>query len=240
MPGSAIFAAAWHPPPSSPARASLRCAGHRRRPPSPWAASHCRRCGGTNTMMRSPPARSLSGGTLGFTFPPSAGLVIYGILTEQAIGRLFLAGVVPGIILTLLFIATIWIVTTHPQGGRAFRSACVDGRAHGDARPRLQHRPRRLHHDRRHLSRPVHADRGLRLRRQLYAAGRAGAAQAELAGDEGHRPADHADHGHRVPDPDGSLCVHSVHDAVGAAGDRRPVPAQLRIWGRPEYSSSSS
>ena len=65
-----------------------------------------------------------SGGTLGFTFPPSAGLVIYGILTEQAIGRLFLAGVVPGIILTLLFIATILIVTTirreaGPPGPRA-------------------------------------------------------------------------------------------------------------------------
>lgn len=65
-----------------------------------------------------------SGGTLGFTFPPSAGLVIYGILTEQAIGRLFLAGVLPGIILTLLFIATIFIVTTirreaGPPGPRA-------------------------------------------------------------------------------------------------------------------------
>jgi tripartite ATP-independent transporter DctM subunit len=52
-----------------------------------------------------------SGGTLGFTFPPSAGLVIYGILTEQPIGKLFLAGVFPGILLTLLFIATIFIVT---------------------------------------------------------------------------------------------------------------------------------
>ena len=37
-----------------------------------------------------------SGGTLGFIFPPSAGLVIYGLLTEQAIGRLFLAGVFRG------------------------------------------------------------------------------------------------------------------------------------------------
>jgi TRAP-type C4-dicarboxylate transport system permease large subunit len=65
-----------------------------------------------------------SGGTLGFIFPPSAGLVIYGLLTEQAIGRLFLAGVIPGIILTLLFLATIWIVTTlrkeaGPAGPRA-------------------------------------------------------------------------------------------------------------------------
>ena len=52
-----------------------------------------------------------SGGTMGFIFPPSAGLVIYGLLTEQAIGRLFLAGVVPGLILTVLFLITIQIVT---------------------------------------------------------------------------------------------------------------------------------
>jgi tripartite ATP-independent transporter DctM subunit len=52
-----------------------------------------------------------SGGTMGFIFPPSAGLVIYGLLTEQAIGRLFLAGVIPGIILTILFLITIQIVT---------------------------------------------------------------------------------------------------------------------------------
>ena len=44
-----------------------------------------------------------SGGTLGFIFPPSAGMVIYAVLTEQALGRLFLAGVIPGIILTLFF-----------------------------------------------------------------------------------------------------------------------------------------
>ncbi|MFL6796110.1 MAG: TRAP transporter large permease [Xanthobacteraceae bacterium] len=65
-----------------------------------------------------------SGGTMGFIFPPSAGLVIYGLLTEQAIGRLFLAGVIPGIILTILFLATIQIVTARrvgagPRGPRA-------------------------------------------------------------------------------------------------------------------------
>jgi tripartite ATP-independent transporter DctM subunit len=65
-----------------------------------------------------------SGGTLGFIFPPSAGLVIYGLLTEQAIGRLFLAGVIPGLILTVLFLITIQIVTAlrneaGPPGPRA-------------------------------------------------------------------------------------------------------------------------
>lgn len=65
-----------------------------------------------------------SGGTMGFIFPPSAGLVIYGLLTEQAIGRLFLAGVIPGILLTILFLITIQIVTARrkeagPPGPRA-------------------------------------------------------------------------------------------------------------------------
>ncbi|MGI9378989.1 MAG: TRAP transporter large permease [Methyloligellaceae bacterium] len=51
-----------------------------------------------------------AGGTLGILIPPSAGFVIYAILTEESIGRLFLAGVLPGLMLTLLFIVAIWIV----------------------------------------------------------------------------------------------------------------------------------
>jgi tripartite ATP-independent transporter DctM subunit len=65
-----------------------------------------------------------AGGTLGFLIPPSAGFIIYAILTEQSIGRLFLAGVFPGIVLTGLFLVAIWIVTTFrkelgPAGPRA-------------------------------------------------------------------------------------------------------------------------
>lgn len=52
-----------------------------------------------------------AGGTLGILIPPSAGFAVYGILTEQSIGKLFLAGVVPGILLTTLFILVIMIVT---------------------------------------------------------------------------------------------------------------------------------
>ena len=51
-----------------------------------------------------------AGGTLGILIPPSAGLVIYGIITEESIGRLFMAGVLPGILLTLLFVLAVWIV----------------------------------------------------------------------------------------------------------------------------------
>jgi len=50
-----------------------------------------------------------AGGSLGILIPPSTIFIIYGIMTEQSIGKLFMAGVLPGILLTLLFILTIVI-----------------------------------------------------------------------------------------------------------------------------------
>lgn len=52
-----------------------------------------------------------AGGALGIMIPPSVILVLYGIATEQSIARLFLAGILPGILLTLLYISAIMIVT---------------------------------------------------------------------------------------------------------------------------------
>lgn len=52
-----------------------------------------------------------AGGTLGILIPPSTGFVIYAILTEGSIGRLFLAGVLPGFLLAGLFLVTISIQT---------------------------------------------------------------------------------------------------------------------------------
>jgi C4-dicarboxylate transporter, DctM subunit len=46
-----------------------------------------------------------AGGTLGILIPPSITFILYGIATESSIGRLFIAGIVPGIMLTLLFMA---------------------------------------------------------------------------------------------------------------------------------------
>ena len=64
-----------------------------------------------------------AGGTLGILIPPSTGFVIYAILTQQSIGRLFLAGVLPGLLLLTMFIATIsllcWIWPKFgPEGPR--------------------------------------------------------------------------------------------------------------------------
>ena len=46
-----------------------------------------------------------AGGTLGILIPPSITMILYGIASETSIGRLFIAGIIPGILLTLLFMA---------------------------------------------------------------------------------------------------------------------------------------
>ena len=59
-----------------------------------------------------------AGGTLGILIPPSIGFIIYGILTEESIGRLFMAGFLPGILLAGLFILAIYIqCRLHPEMG---------------------------------------------------------------------------------------------------------------------------
>lgn len=59
-----------------------------------------------------------AGGSLGILIPPSVIFIVYGILTEQSIGKLFIAGILPGIILTIFFIAAILIwVTLKPELG---------------------------------------------------------------------------------------------------------------------------
>lgn len=57
-----------------------------------------------------------AGGTLGILIPPSATFVFYAILTEQSVGKLFIAGILPGITLALLFMLAINIrVRLNPE-----------------------------------------------------------------------------------------------------------------------------
>jgi C4-dicarboxylate transporter DctM subunit len=48
-------------------------------------------------------------GSLGILIPPSVIFIVYGILTEQSIGKLFAAGILPGILLSMLFLLTIYL-----------------------------------------------------------------------------------------------------------------------------------
>ncbi len=65
-----------------------------------------------------------AGGTLGILIPPSITFILYGIATETSIGRLFLAGVMPGLMLTGLFMLwTIFIISK-----RGFRSHATNFR----------------------------------------------------------------------------------------------------------------
>lgn len=48
-----------------------------------------------------------AGGTLGFLIPPSIGFVVYGMLTEQSIGRLLVAGMLPGIALAIAYVVIV-------------------------------------------------------------------------------------------------------------------------------------
>ncbi len=59
-----------------------------------------------------------AGGTLGILIPPSVTMIVYGIATETSIGRLFLAGVFPGLLLVTLFM--LWsLYSTYKSGNRA-------------------------------------------------------------------------------------------------------------------------
>jgi len=71
-----------------------------------------------------------AGGSIGILIPPSVILIIYGIITEQSIGKLFLAGVIPGLLEAVFYIITIMIITRinpllGPPGPRATRSERV-------------------------------------------------------------------------------------------------------------------
>jgi len=70
-----------------------------------------------------------AGGTLGIMIPPSTIMVIYGIVTETHIGKLFAAGVVPGLLCALLLMAMVaWVIHRRPDAGPAGERVDAAGR----------------------------------------------------------------------------------------------------------------
>ncbi len=72
-----------------------------------------------------------AGGTLGILIPPSIPMIIYGVMTETSVGQLYVAGIVPGIILSLLFSTYIVIrCTLNPKlAPKAFEKVTWSARA---------------------------------------------------------------------------------------------------------------
>ncbi len=61
-----------------------------------------------------------AGGTLGILIPPSVILIIYGLLTETSIGKLFMAGIVPGLLGIFFYLLAVrWTVWRNPEAGPA-------------------------------------------------------------------------------------------------------------------------
>jgi tripartite ATP-independent transporter DctM subunit len=73
-----------------------------------------------------------AGGTLGIMIPPSTVFAVYGLITEQDVGKLFVAGIVPGILAILMYMATISIIGALrpgflPSGQRSSWRERLDG-----------------------------------------------------------------------------------------------------------------
>ena len=125
------------------------------------------------------------GGTLGAMLPPSTVLAVYGIITQQDIGKLFIAGIVPGLLAIVMHMITIGIIG-------AARPGFLPAGPRASWKDRARRAPRRLVaaaavsvRDRRPLWRILHSDRGRRGRRGRRLHHRRAQGQA----DQGRHPA---------------------------------------------------
>ena len=165
-----------------------------------------------------------AGGTLGIMIPPSTVFAIYGLITEQDVGKLFIAGIIPGILAVSMYMITITIIGFVrpgflPRGpARAVEREARRAEGHlGDAAAvRLR--------DRRPLWRPVHRHRGGRRGRGRRLPHRRRAAQAVRPGHPALAAGDHAHHRGGVHHPDRRAAVRLLphHHADAAEGDRVP------------------
>lgn len=73
--------------------------------------------------MRASLGSLAAGGTLGILIPPSVNMIVYGSLTNTSIGKLFIAGIIPGLLLTGCFM--LWIAISSYMSGTVMREAKV-------------------------------------------------------------------------------------------------------------------
>lgn len=95
-----------------------------------------------------------AGGTLGILIPPSIPMILYGTITDESVGKLFMSGVVPGALLTLAFVAYIVIASWNkPREEKASTEEKMKA-----LRENIWGASAAGHHHRRHLYRRFHAD----------------------------------------------------------------------------------
>ena len=82
------------------------------------------KCGGVVIRPASPPASSPQAARYSILLPPSITMILYAVASEQSLGRLFLAGVGPGLLLILMFIATV-VIPDDEKGDRLAGSSGV-------------------------------------------------------------------------------------------------------------------
>ncbi|MBU6498621.1 MAG: TRAP transporter large permease [Rhodospirillales bacterium] len=76
-----------------------------------------------------------AGGTLGAILPPSLVLAVYSLITQQDVGKLYMAGIIPGLLAVLMYVTTIWVIgrvrpgflPRGPRAGWSERLAAVRG-----------------------------------------------------------------------------------------------------------------
>jgi tripartite ATP-independent transporter DctM subunit len=73
--------------------------------------------------MRASLGSLAAGGTLGILIPPSVNMIVYGSLTNNSIGKLFIAGIIPGLLLTFSFM--VWIAISSLMSGKVMREEKV-------------------------------------------------------------------------------------------------------------------
>src|SRR6478752_2216123 len=73
--------------------------------------------------MRASLGSLAAGGTLGILIPPSVNMIVYGSLTNTSIGKLFIAGIIPGLLLTGCFM--LWICVSNVASGNPIREPKV-------------------------------------------------------------------------------------------------------------------
>jgi C4-dicarboxylate transporter, DctM subunit len=97
---------------------------------SPATAAAIGKVGVPEMLKRGTPATLATGaiaagGTLGILIPPSVTLILYGVATETSIGRLFIAGIIPGLMLVVMFCVYAWLISRRRLAREASDAAAA-------------------------------------------------------------------------------------------------------------------